>query len=77
MHARRQCGCIAVVQDPSDAAFPEMPLRALNQANPDYVVSLSEMLSLLESLVRQPSGDPMPIPERLRFEVKVAKGDPA
>ena len=49
-------------------------MRALNQANPHYVVSLSKMPSLLESLVHQPSGDPMPIPEKLRFEVKVAQG---
>lgn len=75
LHAISECGGIAVVQDPNDAAFPEMPLRALNQANPQYVVSLSEMPSLLESLVHQPSGDPMPIPERLRFDVKVAKGE--
>lgn len=65
LHAISKCGGIAVVQDPDDAAFPEMPLRALNQANPQHVVSLSEMPTLLESLVHQPPGDPMPIPERL------------
>jgi two-component system, chemotaxis family, protein-glutamate methylesterase/glutaminase len=74
LHAISDCGGIAVVQDPSEAAFSEMPLRALNQANPHYVVGLSEIPSLLANLVHQPAGDPMPIPERLKFEVKVAKG---
>jgi two-component system, chemotaxis family, protein-glutamate methylesterase/glutaminase len=74
LHSISHCGGIAVVQDPTEAAFAEMPLRALNQGDPHYVVSLSEIPSLLANLVHQPAGDPMPIPERLKFEVKVARG---
>jgi two-component system chemotaxis response regulator CheB len=36
-----QCGGITVVQDPKDAAFPEMPLNALNLMRPDHVVHLN------------------------------------
>jgi two-component system chemotaxis response regulator CheB len=75
LQAIRRCGGIAVVQDPSDAAFSEMPSSALNLAAPQHVVTLSEMSFLLESLVHQPTGVPMPCPERLKFEVKVAKGE--
>jgi len=53
--AIRHGGGIAVVQDPKDAAFSEMPLTALNRAKPDHVVSLDEMPALLERLVRQPA----------------------
>src|SRR5262249_23147762 len=62
--AIRQCGGIAVVQDPNDAAFPEMPSRALNLSAPHHVASLSKIPSLLEKLVHQSSRDPMPCPER-------------
>src|SRR5262249_22262730 len=36
--ALHRCGGIAVVQDPSDAAFSDMPLNALNRVRPDHVV---------------------------------------
>lgn len=75
LQAIRQCGGIAVVQDPRDAFFSEMPFRALNLAAPHYVARLSKLPALLKSLVHQPSGDPMPCPTRLKFEVKVAKGE--
>src|SRR5262245_20078880 len=37
LQAIRQCGGIAVVQDPSDAAFSEMPSSALNLTAPQHV----------------------------------------
>src|SRR5215467_3980184 len=55
--AIRQAGGIAVVQDPKDAAFAEMPMMALNRAKPDHVVTLGDMPALLENLVRQPAGE--------------------
>lgn len=71
--AVRQAGGIAVVQDPSDAAFPEMPLAALNRANPDHVVSLADLPALLESLVRQPAGETRPLPHSVQYEVEIAR----
>jgi len=72
-----QCGGISVVQDPSDAAFPDMPLNALTRLNPDHVVTLAAMPDLLASLVLQPAGAPMPVPESIRFEIDIAKGQPS
>src|SRR5262245_46053721 len=60
LQAIKQCGGITVVQDPSDAAYPEMPATALNRSTPDHVVSLVSMPALLEKLVRQPAGAPVP-----------------
>jgi len=65
------------VQDPRDAAFPEMPLTALNRSPPDHVVRLADMPALLESLVHQPAGEPMPVPETIKFEVDIARGERA
>jgi hypothetical protein len=55
--AIEQTGGVTVVQNPKDAAFPEMPENAIRRNNPDHVVYLREMPALLDALVRQPVGD--------------------
>lgn len=69
-----QCGGITVIQDPNDAAFPDMPLNALNRLQPDHVVTLAAMPKLLSSLVTQSAGDQMPVPESVKFEIEIARG---
>jgi two-component system, chemotaxis family, protein-glutamate methylesterase/glutaminase len=71
--AIRQCGGIAVVQDPTDAAFSEMPLTALNRAKPDHVVRLADMPALLHGLAHEPIGAPRPVPRSIAYEVEVAR----
>jgi two-component system chemotaxis response regulator CheB len=71
------CGGISVVQDPSDAAFAEMPLNALNRLKPDHVAPLAQIPALLDSLVRQPAGEPVPAPAGMKFEVEIASGGAA
>jgi two-component system chemotaxis response regulator CheB len=51
--AVRKAGGVAVVQDPNDAAYSEMPQSALDAAGADHCVPLKEMAPLLESLSRQ------------------------
>src|SRR5262249_45191276 len=63
----------AVVQDPKNAAFSEMPMTALNRANPDHVVALDEMPALLDVLVHQPAGASKPLPRSIRYEVEIAR----
>lgn len=46
----RKAGGVAVVQDPDDAAYSEMPQSALDVAGADYCIPLKDMASLLESL---------------------------
>jgi two-component system, chemotaxis family, protein-glutamate methylesterase/glutaminase len=67
------CGGVTVVQDPSDAAFPEMPRTAMNQVVPDHVVSLAAMPALLNSLVHQSAGIPIPAPAAVKYEVDIAR----
>ncbi len=69
-----QCGGVTVVQDPSDAAFPDMPTNALNRLRPDHVIGLAAMPKLLTSLALQPAGEPVPVPESIRFEIEIARG---
>jgi two-component system chemotaxis response regulator CheB len=71
--AMDHCGGMTVVQDPKDAAFAEMPLTAMNRANPDFVVKLADMPALLDRLVLEPVGAPVRVPRSIRYEVEVAR----
>jgi len=73
VHAIQQCGGLIVVQDPSDAAHPEMPTAALNRVKPDHIVALEGMPMLLEELIQRPAGTPARVPESLKYEVEIAK----
>lgn len=71
--ALRKAGGIAVVQDPKDAPFPEMPRNALALSGPQHIATLSDMPHLLDSLTHQSAGPNLPLPGRIRFEVETAK----
>jgi two-component system chemotaxis response regulator CheB len=73
LQALKACGGLTVVQDPSDAAFPEMPATALRLARPDHVADLRAMPELLADLVKRPVGPPVRAPERLAYEVDIAR----
>lgn len=71
--AIEKCGGLSIVQDPSDAAFPDMPENALRIMKPDHVVRLKDLAPLLQSLAHQPAGEPVEAPQQIRFEVEIAK----
>ncbi|MES5488298.1 chemotaxis protein CheB [Bradyrhizobium sp. INPA03-11B] len=77
LSALKQFGGLTVVQDPGDAAFPEMPTTALMRSQPNHVVSLASMPALFEKLVRQPAGQPVPVTGAIEYEVSVASGGQA
>jgi two-component system chemotaxis response regulator CheB len=49
--AVRAAGGVGIVQQPQDAIFPGMPLRALEQAGADRVLAAAEMRAAIEALV--------------------------
>ena len=71
--AIKQLGGISIVQDPSDAQFPDMPRSALTHCAPDYVVPIAGLAPLLVALSERPVEErPMRPPEHVDFEVKIA-----
>lgn len=72
LRAIKRCGGLAVVQDPSDALFAEMPANALRATVPDHVASLAELPALLVRLVREPSAPTPAIPVDIRLENAIA-----
>jgi two-component system chemotaxis response regulator CheB len=71
----KKLGGTAVVQDPAEALFPSMPLRALDAVNPDHVARLSEIPPILVELGKEVpvKGSPVPVPEHINVEVNIAK----
>jgi two-component system chemotaxis response regulator CheB len=75
----KEAGGVAVVQDPTDAAFDAMPRNALSFVAVDHVLPVAQIPSLLDRLAREPvrqkpprepSGQPLGKP------ADVFKGDP-
>lgn len=68
-----KCGGVTVVQDPKDAAYPDMPQSAMDHMNVDYCVPISQMGRLIETLVREPSAKAT-IAERVLSDVAQVSG---
>lgn len=65
-------GGIAVVQDPADAAVPDMPNSAISHVAVDHVAPLREISELVARLAREPTG---PSPEHLPRALAQIDGD--
>lgn len=73
--AIKDCGGIAIVQDPATAEEASMPENALAAAEVDFCVPLEEMGALLSRLVQQQVRSDDPPPESLRMEVAINRGE--
>jgi two-component system, chemotaxis family, protein-glutamate methylesterase/glutaminase len=60
LDAIRRSGGVTIVQDPLDAAFPDMPRNALAAAPADHVLPIERMGELIVRLSKQiaPAGEP-------------------
>jgi two-component system, chemotaxis family, protein-glutamate methylesterase/glutaminase len=50
----KRCGGLAIVQNPEDALYPQMPQHAIDNVPVDYVLPLTEIAPLLGRLAREP-----------------------
>ena len=71
LRAVRRCGGLAVVQDPADAVYPEMPRAALDAAGADHTAPADALGPLLARLVREPAPAPPPVPQDLLVEARI------
>jgi two-component system, chemotaxis family, protein-glutamate methylesterase/glutaminase len=77
LRAIKRCGGIAIVQDPDDAAVPDMPLSALRHVAVDYQVRIAAMGELLLKLTAEAAGETPTIPADIRLEAAIAAQEPA
>jgi len=60
MLAVKRAGGVAIVQDPNDAAFPSMPMRALERIDADFCVPIEQVGALVVELVASGVDDALP-----------------
>lgn len=66
-------GGITVVQDPSDAPFPDMPKNALTRIEVDYTARSIELGLILSGLIYHPVKEHGPVPEDVLNEAYLAE----
>ena len=71
LRAVKRCGGVAVVQDPGDAEWPDMPRNALAHAEVNHCVPLDAMPALLARLVAEPAGPAVAIPPEIVVEAGI------
>ena len=66
LQAVKECGGVAIVQDPGDSPHSAMARSALTNVEVDYSVPLDGLAPLITRLLAEPAGAAVPIPEDLR-----------
>jgi two-component system, chemotaxis family, protein-glutamate methylesterase/glutaminase len=77
LRAIKSCGGIAVVQDPRDAAVPDMPESARQHVVIDHCVPMAAMGELLVRLSAEPAGETPEIPLDVKLEAAIAAQEAA
>lgn len=71
MAAIKRAGGIAIVQDPNEADYPDMPLSVLDNVEVDYTESLAKMGALLTEIIRNTEPREVAVPEDIRLETAI------
>jgi two-component system chemotaxis response regulator CheB len=71
----KKMGGIAIVQDPQDATFSDMPLAALECVQADYIAPATELGATLVEVVQQPAAIREPAPAGTSKEIRISEFD--
>jgi two-component system chemotaxis response regulator CheB len=71
--AVKKCGGITIVQDPKEAAYPEMPQNALDNVKVNHCAKIPEIAGLLEKYAKTAPGKGKPVPHGVRIEAEIAE----
>jgi two-component system chemotaxis response regulator CheB len=69
--AIKRCRGLALVQDPADAAYPDMPRNAMRAVDVDYRPELGRMGAVLAELVDEDVNEEFTVPPDLALEVAI------
>lgn len=71
--AVKRCGGMAVVQDPAEALYPDMPLSAIEHVEVDYCLPVTKMGAVLYKLTQESPLVTVPTPGDLLVEAEIAE----
>ena len=77
--AIKRCGGVAIVQEPADASFANMPASAIAADHPDIIVSLENLTTAVTEAVYMPKEAERPVGDDIMREILYLKNpsDPA
>lgn len=64
-------GGVAIVQDPSEAQYPDMPQSALEHVEVDHVLPAAEIGAKIAALTREPTVAATPVPAAMAAETQI------
>jgi len=73
MSTIKRSGGIAIVQNPNEADYPDMPISVLENMDVDYVESLSNMGTLLSEIITDTNPVPFEVPPDILMETAMDK----
>jgi len=74
MGAIKKCGGICIVQEPSEAEFPDMPNNVLNHVDVDYRVPIADMGYIIQDMVaKHPVVRLKDIPPEIKLEADITE----
>lgn len=73
MNAIQRCGGFTVVQDPTDAEYPDLPRNILRHMPVTHTTPIAQMGELLTQLVYQPAPDSVTVPPDILLEAQIAQ----
>jgi two-component system, chemotaxis family, protein-glutamate methylesterase/glutaminase len=73
MSTIKRSGGIAIVQNPNEADYPDMPISVLENMDVDYVESLSNMGALLSEIIDNTNPEPVEVPQDIIQETDMDK----
>jgi two-component system chemotaxis response regulator CheB len=72
----KRCGGVTVVQNPTDAIAPEMPMGALQASAIDYRGPAERLSEVLMELMADEPGPDLAVPDTILLEIDIALGRP-
>jgi two-component system, chemotaxis family, protein-glutamate methylesterase/glutaminase len=71
--AIKRCGGTAIVQDPAEAAFADMPRSALASLVVDHCLSIQQVPEMVATLAQGPTPPELDVPQDLQLEVDITR----
>ena len=73
MSAIKRCGGTCIAQDPDEAEYPDMVLSVISCIEVDHVVTLANMGSIVENIIKKSVGKKMVVPADIVAESRIAE----
>lgn len=73
MQAIKRCGGTSMVQDPKEAAYPDMPQSVLDNTMVDFILPVTAMNEAIQETIANKRKTGVPVPQDLKLESALAE----